>query len=159
MLYWDTSALFALVIAEKHSRQLRDQVAKQRISTAYTSIITPLEFESAIQRRFSERTLNLREADRARLFGVDFRKRAYLVPLDQNALDTAGRGRSGHLSKSYPYSNRNTRFGDEPDLARAHEGHGRFWSESTDAKSNLLLLSLGVNQYLINGETSLQTSF
>jgi predicted nucleic acid-binding protein len=112
MLYWDTSALFALVIAEKHSRQLRDQVAKQGISTAYTSIITPLEFESAIQRRFSERTLNLREADRARLFGVDFRKRAYLVPLDQNALDAAL-----HLQKIY-----GLRPGDAIQLASARLG-------------------------------------
>jgi uncharacterized protein with PIN domain len=75
MLYWDTSALFAFLITEKHSPKLRSLVQQQATSTAYTAIITPLEFESAIQRRLSERTLNLREADRARLFGVDFRNR------------------------------------------------------------------------------------
>jgi len=112
MLYWDTSALFAFVIAEKHSGQIRDQVAKQGVSATYTAIITPLEFESAIQRRLSERTLNLREADRARLFGVDFRKRAYLVPLDQNALDTAL-----HLQKIY-----GLRPGDAIQLASARLG-------------------------------------
>jgi predicted nucleic acid-binding protein len=112
MLYWDTSALFAFVIAEKHSGQIRDQVAKQGVSATYTAIITPLEFESAIQRRLSERTLNLREADRARLFGVDFRKRAYLLPLDQNALDTAL-----HLQKIY-----GLRPGDAIQLASARLG-------------------------------------
>lgn len=124
MLYWDTSALFAFVIAEKHSRQIRDQVAKQGVSTAYTSIITPLEFESAVQRRLSGRTLNLREADRARLFGVDFRKRAYLVPMDQNALDTAI-----HLQKIY-----GLRPGDAVQLASARLG--------TDNPSKVIFLCL-----------------
>lgn len=96
MLYWDTSALFAFLITEKQSTPLRTLIKAQGSSTAYTSIITPLEFESAVQRRVSERTLNLREADRARLFGVDFRKKVFLVPLDQNALDTAL-----HLQKIY----------------------------------------------------------
>ncbi len=112
MLYWDTSVLFAFVITEKQSAKLRTLVEKQVSSTAYTSIITPLEFESAIQRRLSERTLNLREVDRARLFGVDFRKRAFLVPLDQNALDTAL-----HLQKIY-----GLRPGDAIQLASARLG-------------------------------------
>lgn len=112
MLYWDTSALLAFVFAEKLSHQIRDQVSKVGVSTAYTAIITPLEFESAIQRRLSDRTLNLREADRASLFGVDFRKRSYLVPLDQNALDTAL-----HLQKIY-----GLRPGDAIQLASARLG-------------------------------------
>lgn len=96
MLYWDTSALFAFLITEKQSIKLRTLIEKQENSAAYTSIITPLEFESAVQRRLSDQTLSLREADRARLFGVDFRKKVFLVPLDQNALDTAL-----HLQKIY----------------------------------------------------------
>ncbi len=112
MLYWDTSALFAFLVTETQSAKLRTLVAKQGSSRAYTSIITPLEFESAIQRRFSERTLNLREADQARLFGVDFRKKAFLVPLDQNALDTAL-----HIQKIY-----GIRPGDAIQLASARLG-------------------------------------
>lgn len=124
MLYWDTSALFAFVIAEKQSAKLRALVETQGSSTAYTSIITPLEFESAVQRRLTERTLNLREADRARLFGVDFRKKAFLVPLDQNALDTAL-----HLQKIY-----GLRPGDAIQLASARLG--------TDNPSRVVFLCL-----------------
>jgi predicted nucleic acid-binding protein len=124
MLYWDTSALFAFLINEKHSAKLRSLVQHQGSSTAYTAIITPLEFESAIQRRLSERTLNLREVDRARLFGVDFRKQAFLVPLDQNALDTAL-----HLQKIY-----GLRPGDAIQLASARLG--------TDNPSRVVFLCL-----------------
>ena len=112
MLYWDTSALFAFLITEKHSKKLRSFIEAQGNSTAYTSIITPLEFESAIVRRQTERTLTLREADTARLFGIDFRKKAFLVPLDQNALDTAL-----HLQKIY-----GLRPGDAIQLASARLG-------------------------------------
>ena len=75
-------------------------------------MITPLEFESAVQRRLSDRTLNLKEADRARLFIVDFRRNAFLVPLDQNALDPAL-----HLQKIY-----GLRPGDAIQLASARLG-------------------------------------
>lgn len=112
MLYWDTSALFAFLITEKHSKKLRSFIETQASSTAYTSIITPLELESAIQRRLTERTLTPREADAARLFGVDFRKKAFLVPLDQNTLDTAL-----HLQKIY-----SLRPGDAIQLASARLG-------------------------------------
>jgi predicted nucleic acid-binding protein len=124
MLYWDTSALFAFLITEKQSTKLRGFVQQQANSTAYTAIITPLEFESAIQRRLSERTLSVREADRARLFGVDFRKKAYLVPVDQNALDAAL-----HLQKIY-----GLRPGDAIQLASARLG--------TDDPSRVVFLSL-----------------
>lgn len=87
-------------------------------------MITPLEFESAIQRRLSERTLNPREADQARLFGVDFRKKAFLLPLDQNALDTAL-----HLQKIYEL-----RPGDAIQLASARLG--------TDSPSRVVFLCL-----------------
>jgi predicted nucleic acid-binding protein len=112
MLYWDTSALFAFIITEKHSAPLRARVEAQGASNAYTSMITPLEFESALQRRLSDRTLTLREVDRARLFGVDFRKKAFLLPLDQNALDAAL-----HLQKIY-----GLRPGDAIQLASARLG-------------------------------------
>lgn len=112
MLYWDTSALFAFLITEKHSKKLRIFIEKQESSTAYTSIITPLELESAIQRRFTERTLTLSEAESARLFGIEFRKRSFLVSLDQNALDTAL-----HLQKIYVL-----RPGDAIQLASARLG-------------------------------------
>jgi predicted nucleic acid-binding protein len=124
MLYWDTSALFAFLITEKHSTRLRTHIQRQGSSTAYTAIITPLEFESAIQRRLSERTLSSREADYARLFGVDFRKKAFLVPLDQNALDTAL-----HIQKIY-----GLRPGDAIQLASARLG--------TDDPSRVVFLSL-----------------
>lgn len=112
MLYWDTSALFAFLIAERHSAKLRAFIQAQGTSSAYTAMITPLELESAIQRRLTERSLTLREADTARLFGVEFRKNAFLVPLDQNALDTAL-----HLQKIY-----GLRPGDAIQLASARLG-------------------------------------
>ncbi len=112
MLYWDTSALFAFLITEKRSQKLRAFVEAQEISKAYTSIITPLELESAFQRRLSERTLTLKEADEAKLFAIDFRKKAFLIPLDQNTLDTAL-----HLQKIYML-----RPGDAIQLASARLG-------------------------------------
>lgn len=124
MLYRDTSALFAFIVSEKSSNAVRALVEKQGSSTAYTSTITPLEFESALQRRLSERTLNLREADRARLFGVEFRRRAYLVPLDQNGLDMAL-----HLQKIY-----GLKQGDAIQLASARLG--------TDNPSRVVFLCL-----------------
>lgn len=112
MIYWDTSALFAFIFTEKHSSKLRSFVERQGTVAAYTAIITPLEFESAIQRRLTDRTLNLREADKARLFGVEFRKTVFLIPMDQNALDHAL-----HLQKIY-----GLRPGDAIQLASARLG-------------------------------------
>lgn len=124
MLYWDTSALFAFHFSEKKSADLRKLIASQGSSSAYTSVITPLELESAIQRRLSDRTLNLREADSARLFGIEFRKKAFLIPLDQNGLDTAL-----HLQKIY-----GLRPGDAIQLSSARLG--------TDNPSRVIFLSL-----------------
>jgi predicted nucleic acid-binding protein len=124
MLYWDTSALFAFLISEKSSSKLREFIENQQSSKAYTSMITPLEFESAIQRRLTERTLTALEADHAKLFGIEFRKNAYLVPLDHNTLDTAL-----HLQKIYWL-----RPGDAIQLASARLG--------TDNPSKVLLLCL-----------------
>ena len=124
MLYWDTSALFSFFVSEKKTQPLRELVGMQGSTPTYSSMITPLEFESAIQRRLSDRTLTLREADRARLCGVDFRKRAFLVPFDQNALDT-----SLHLQKIY-----GLRPGDALQLASARIG--------TDHPARVLFLCL-----------------
>jgi len=96
MLYWDTSALFSFFVSEKSSTGLRSFVESMPASSAYTSIITPLEFESAVLRRINEKSLTAREADQIRIFGIQFRRNAFLVPLDLNLLDTAL-----HLQKIY----------------------------------------------------------
>ena len=124
MLYWDTSALVAFLISEKSSVKLRAFLEKQGSSKSYTAMITPLEFESAIQRRLSDRTLDVLEADQARLFIADFRKRSFFVPLDHNTLDVAL-----HLQKIYAL-----RPGDSLQLASARIG--------TDNPAHIQFLSL-----------------
>ena len=112
MLYWDTSALFAFIIPEKLSTALRAFVEAHGETPAYSSLITLLEFESAIERRLSDRTLTARESDSARSFSLEFRKKAALLPLDLNALDQAL-----HLQKIYKL-----RPGDAIQLAAARIG-------------------------------------
>jgi len=124
MLYWDTSALFAFIVSEKRSTEIRSFVEAHGSESAFTSMLTPLEMESAIQRRLSDRSLNLREADTARLIGIDFRKKVYLVPLEQNALDMAL-----HLQKIY-----GLRPGDAIQLASARIG--------TDNPARVVFLSM-----------------
>jgi predicted nucleic acid-binding protein len=124
MLYWDTSALFAALVAEKHSAALIERVAAAGPQIAYTSMITPIELESALQRRVSDRTLNKKEADRARLLGVEFKRKTALVPLDHNAMDIAL-----HLQKIY-----GLRPGDAIQLASARMG--------TDDPARIEFLSL-----------------
>ena len=87
-------------------------------------MITPLEFESAVQRRVLDRTPTSKEADQARLFSVNFRRKAFLIALDQNALDAAL-----HLQKIY-----GLRPGDAIQLASARLG--------TDDPSRVVFLCL-----------------
>lgn len=45
-----------------------------KAARAYTSINTPLELESAIQTRIREKSIQLKQADSARLLAADLRK-------------------------------------------------------------------------------------
>lgn len=96
MLYWDSSALVASFIAEDETERVKTFVLTVGVLRSYTAILTPLEVESAIQRKLSEHSITLAQADGARLRATAFRKGAFLVVADQNILDSAL-----HLQKIY----------------------------------------------------------
>ncbi|MEW6776212.1 MAG: type II toxin-antitoxin system VapC family toxin [Bdellovibrionota bacterium] len=114
MLYWDSSALVASLLAEERTGEVRSFAARHGDLRSYTAILTPLEVESAIQRRLKERSLSPQQAARARLLAIDFRKRTYLATADQDVLDGAL-----HLQKIY-----GLRPGDAVQLASARAGTG-----------------------------------
>jgi predicted nucleic acid-binding protein len=96
MLYWDSSALVASFISEQETSKVRSFSIQAGKLRSYTAIITPLEVESAIQRRLKEKSLSIKQADETRLLISEFRKQAYLVIADQNILDIAL-----HIQKIY----------------------------------------------------------
>ena len=96
MLYWDSSALVASLILEIDTDRVRACSESAGEMRAYTSILTPLEVESAVQRRLKEQSITLEQAKGARLLAAEFRRRTTLVTTDQNLLDTAL-----HLQKVY----------------------------------------------------------
>ena len=112
MFYWDASAILALFIFEKATNMIRSFSANTEALPSYTTIITPLEVESAIQRRIKERSITLEQAEEVRSLASDFRKEIYLVFADQNVLDIAL-----HLQKIY-----GLRVGDAIQLASARAG-------------------------------------
>lgn len=112
MLYWDSSALFASFISEQDTNKVRSFSAKAGDLRSYTAIITPLEIESAIQRRFKEQSITIKQSDEARLLTTEFRKKIYLVVADQNVLDIAL-----HIQKIYTL-----RVADALQLASARAG-------------------------------------
>ena len=96
MLYWDSSAIVASILNEKSGIKIDNFVRTILGNRIYTSIITPLEIESAIQRRLREKSLSLKEADKGRITSTEFCKVAYLVISDHYVLDMAL-----HLQKIY----------------------------------------------------------
>ena len=86
----------ALFICEKATEMIRSLVDEMDEVPSYTAIITPLEIESAIQRKLREQSINVKQAEEARLLAGDFRKELYLVFIDYNVLDAAL-----HLQKIY----------------------------------------------------------
>lgn len=112
MLYWDSSALVASFIAEQETSKVRSFSIQAGELRSYTAIITPLEVESALQRRLREQSISVKQADETRLLISEFRKQAYLVIADQNILDIAL-----HLQKIY-----NLRVADALQLASARAG-------------------------------------
>ena len=112
MLYWDSSALVASFIAEQETNKVRSFSINAGDLRSYTAIITPLEVESAIQRRLKEQSITVKQADEARLLTMEFRKKTYLVVADQNILDFAL-----HIQKIY-----GLRVGDALQLASARAG-------------------------------------
>jgi predicted nucleic acid-binding protein len=124
MIYWDSSAALATFISEPRSLEIHRFLEQNEEIAAYTSIITPLEIESAIQRRLREKSLTDQEADTAQLYALDFRRSIFLVVTDQNSLDMAL-----HLQKIYFL-----RPGDALQLAAARLG--------TDNPGKIFFLSL-----------------
>lgn len=55
--YWDTSALLTLAFAEPQTRKVRAFVEDNKALPAYTSFITLIEMESALERRIAEGSL------------------------------------------------------------------------------------------------------
>lgn len=112
MLYWDSSALIASFISEQETDKVRSFSINAGDLRSYTAIITPLEIESALQRRFKEQSITMKQSDKARLLTMEFRKKTYLVVADQNVLDIAL-----HIQKIY-----NLRVADALQLASARAG-------------------------------------
>ncbi|PWU13136.1 MAG: hypothetical protein C5B49_15160 [Bdellovibrio sp.] len=112
MLYWESSALVASLIAEKETNRVRLYSINTGDLRSYTAIITPLEVESAIQRRLKEQSISSKLADKTRLSITEFRQQAYLIVADQNVLDIAL-----HIQKIY-----RLRVADALQLASARAG-------------------------------------
>ena len=112
MLYWDSSAIVASLLNEKLGIDVDKFAYSSPENRMYTAIITPLEVESAIQRRVREQSISAKEADIGRITAAEFRKHAFLVIADHNVLDMAL-----HLHKIY-----NLRPADSIQLASARVG-------------------------------------
>ncbi len=112
MFYWDSSAVVASILNEKNSIMIDQFVKTLPAQKIYTAVITPLEVESALQRRVMERSITPKELNAARITFTEFRRRAFLVIADHMLLDTAL-----HLQKIY-----NLRPGDAIQLASARTG-------------------------------------
>lgn len=130
MLYWDSSALVAAFIDEQETEKIRSFSVKAGSLRSYTAIITPLEVESAIQRKFLEQSITMKQADQARLYMTELRRETYLVIGDQTVLDTAL-----HLQKIY-----GLRVADAFQLASARVG------TEDPSKVNFLCLDNKLNQ-------------
>jgi predicted nucleic acid-binding protein len=112
MLYWDSSAVVASILNEKSGVDVDEFARSGSENRIYTAIITPLEIESAFQRRLREHSVTVKEADIGRITAAEFRKSAFLVVSDHNVLDMAL-----HLHKIY-----NLRPADAIQLASARIG-------------------------------------
>jgi predicted nucleic acid-binding protein len=130
MLYWDSSALVASFINEQSTDKIRSFSIKVGTIQSYTAIITPLEIESAIQRKLKEQSITAKQADQARRLTTDFRRQSHLVIGDQTVLDLAL-----HLQKIY-----SLRVADAFQLASARAG------TDDPSKVNFLCLDRKLNE-------------
>jgi predicted nucleic acid-binding protein len=90
MLYWDSSAVVASILNEKSGIEIDEFVESlSEKSRIYTAITTPLEIESALQRRLREQSITAKEADTGRITATEFRKIAFLIVSDHNVMDMA----------------------------------------------------------------------
>lgn len=112
MVYWDSSALIASFIEEAQSKKILSYMAGLQELRSYTAIITPLEIESAIQRKLIERAISSKQAEEIRRRLTVLRKMSFLVNADQTVLDIAL-----HLQKIY-----GLRVADALQLASARAG-------------------------------------
>lgn len=109
MLYFDSSAVVSFFIEDEHSTALTKYLKNVSVLAAFSSMITPLEFDSAIQRRINAKEINNSIAEKARDGFLTLRKRIHLVPFDENSLKI-----STHVQKLY-----GLRPGDSIQLAAA----------------------------------------
>ncbi len=112
MIYWDSSAVVASLLNEKDGVKIDELSKSLKLQRVYTAVITPLEIESALQRRVAEKTLTRKEANTARIAATEFRRLSFVVIADYNVLDTAL-----HFQKIYEL-----RPGDSLQLASARMG-------------------------------------
>ncbi len=124
MIYWDSSALVASLVLEDATQKISEALEELDEERSYTTMITPLEVESAIQRKLKERSLTPKQANEARKLTMDFRKNVFLMATDHNVLDMGL-----HLQKIY-----GLRPADAIQLASARIG--------TDNPANVFFLCL-----------------
>lgn len=112
MLFWDSSAIIAMLAEEESSKKIQSIVETLEVSISYISVITPLEIESTIQRKEKEEILAPERSDEIRKLATYFRKESHIIVVDQNVLDL-----SIHIQKIYKL-----RVADTIQLASARSG-------------------------------------
>ena len=112
MLYWDSSAIVSVALNEKSGPNIHSYIESLKFKPTFTSFLTFLEIESAIQRKIKDRSINQRVADQGRAIAVGFRKTAEIIISDLMILDSAL-----HMQKIY-----GLRPGDAVQLASARHG-------------------------------------
>lgn len=112
MIYWDSSALVAVLIRENKSTQVFSFLKDHVNFKSYTSLFTFLEVESAFQRRLNDKSISTESVHLARVVLARFRKKVQVVSADENLLDIAL-----HYQKIY-----GLRAGDALQLASAKVG-------------------------------------
>jgi predicted nucleic acid-binding protein len=138
VLYFDTSAVVSLFIEDEHTAPLLKYLRNIAILSGMSSIITPLEYYSALQRRLSSKEITESQVDQARGDFVEFRKKIRLIPLDENALKVAT-----HLQRIY-----SLRPGDSIQLGAAlmcRDNPSKVTFLSFDEKLNLAAQREGFN--------------
>lgn len=112
MFYWDSSAIVSVSLSEKSGPAIHACIENSPPRSAYTSVLTFLEVESALLRKLNERSIDARMADQGRKLAIGFRHSLQLIVADLLILDLAL-----HLQKLY-----GLRPGDAIQLASARAG-------------------------------------
>ena len=89
MIYFDSSAVVSFFIEDEHSSTLTQYLKNISLLVAFSSMLTPLEFDSAIQRRLNSKEINESLAEEAREGFLRFRKKIQLISFNENSLKIA----------------------------------------------------------------------